>query len=90
MDRLASGSTKFRHICSLANNQQAVPIRRIAEGIFRNYRTTIQFLMRNISLITVAIMVLLLAGGIAFLAMWEIPAPSAPVQKVLLDDRFPR
>lgn len=46
--------------------------------------------MRNITLIIVAFMVLLLAGGMAFLAMWEIPAPSAPVKKVLPDDRFPR
>jgi hypothetical protein len=46
--------------------------------------------MRNISLIVVAFTVLFLAGGIAFLAMWEMPAPSAPLQKVLPDDRFPR
>ncbi|MBT3373771.1 MAG: hypothetical protein HOA08_09175 [Rhodospirillaceae bacterium] len=46
--------------------------------------------MKNISLILIAFFVLLLAGGMAFLAMWEIPAPSAPVQKVLPDERFPR
>jgi len=46
--------------------------------------------MRNVSLIVVAFTVLLLAGGVAFLAMWEIPAPSTTVQKVLPDDRFPQ
>ncbi|HJM93708.1 MAG: hypothetical protein QGG19_02635 [Alphaproteobacteria bacterium] len=46
--------------------------------------------MKNISLILIAFIVLLLAGGMALLAMWEIPAPSAPVQKVLPDERFPR
>jgi hypothetical protein len=46
--------------------------------------------MRNLSLIIVAFVALVLAGGMALLAMWEIPAPSAPVQKVLPDDRFPR
>lgn len=28
-------------------------------------------------------------GGAAFLATWEIPAPSAPVEKVISDDKFP-
>lgn len=37
-------------------------------------------------------LVLLIAviGGGAFLAMWEIPAPSATLEKTLPDDRFPR
>ncbi|MDP6688659.1 MAG: hypothetical protein QF384_04110 [Alphaproteobacteria bacterium] len=46
--------------------------------------------MKSVPLIIIAFVVLLLAGGMAFLAMWEIPAPSAPVHKVLPDDRFPR
>ena len=89
MDRLALGSTKFCHIHSLANNQSAVLIRRTDEGTFPHHKSNVQFPMRNIPLIIVAFMVLLLAGGMAFLAMWEIPAPSAPVHKVLPDDRFP-
>ena len=43
--------------------------------------------------LTIAIFLLLLItviGGGAFLAMWEIPAPSATVEKTLPDDRFPR
>jgi hypothetical protein len=41
----------------------------------------------------IAIFVVLLIaviGGGAFLAMWEIPAPSATLEKTLPDDRFPR
>ncbi|MGH6948684.1 MAG: hypothetical protein ACREDZ_15240 [Kiloniellales bacterium] len=30
-----------------------------------------------------------LLGGALFLMTWEIPAPNAPVEKVLPDDRFP-
>ncbi|MFP6773915.1 MAG: hypothetical protein VCE74_16500 [Alphaproteobacteria bacterium] len=46
--------------------------------------------MKKLSFILIAFVVLLLGGGVALLAMWQIPAPSAPVQKVLADDRFPR
>ncbi|MDE0943834.1 MAG: hypothetical protein OSB58_15560 [Alphaproteobacteria bacterium] len=46
--------------------------------------------MKNLSLTIAAVLILVVGGGMAFLAMWEIPAPSAPVQKVLSDDRFPR
>ncbi len=31
-----------------------------------------------------------LLGGGVFLAMWEIPAPSTRVERVIPDDRFPR
>ena len=34
--------------------------------------------------------VLLLLGGMAFLAFWNPPPPSAPVQKVIPDARFPK
>lgn len=43
--------------------------------------------------LTIAIFLTLLVlviGGGAFLAMWEIPAPTATVEKILPDDRFPR
>lgn len=43
--------------------------------------------------LTIAIFLLLLLvviGGGIFLAMWDIPAPSAMVEKTLPDDRFPR
>jgi hypothetical protein len=46
--------------------------------------------MKNISRIVIAVVVVAIAGGFAFLATWDIPAPLAPVEKVLPDDRFPR
>jgi hypothetical protein len=36
------------------------------------------------------LIVLILAGGAAFLLTWDIPAPTAPVEKVIPNDRFPR
>ena len=41
------------------------------------------------TIIAVAVLVLL-GGGAAFLATWEIPPPSAQVEKVIPDDRFSR
>ncbi|HEY1257618.1 MAG TPA: hypothetical protein VGF34_00100 [Stellaceae bacterium] len=38
----------------------------------------------------VVIIVLAALGGAAFLALWNPPAPSAPVEKVLPDSRFPK
>ena len=35
-------------------------------------------------------LILALAGGAAFLATWDIPAPATEVEKVLDDDRFPK
>lgn len=88
--RLAPKSTKFCHNYSLANNHSAVAIRRADERKPRLAQTNLPFEMKSVPLIIIAFVVLLLAGGMAFLAMWEIPAPSAPVHKVLPDDRFPR
>jgi hypothetical protein len=31
-----------------------------------------------------------IVGGGAFLATWKIPAPTATVEKVIANDRFPR
>jgi len=36
------------------------------------------------------LLLLILAGGVAFLLTWDIPAPTAPVEKVIPNDRFPR
>jgi hypothetical protein len=38
----------------------------------------------------VVVIVLLLLGGGVFLALWNPPAPSTPVEKVLPDARFPK
>ena len=36
------------------------------------------------------LIVLILAGGAVFLLTWDIPAPTAPIEKVVPNDRFPR
>jgi hypothetical protein len=46
--------------------------------------------MGKITVALVIIVALLLAGGAAFLALWNPPAPSAPVEKVIPDSRFPK
>ncbi len=38
----------------------------------------------------VAVVILVVAGGAVFLANWEIPAPSQPIEKTIPNDRFPR
>ena len=40
--------------------------------------------------IALAIVLLALVGGAAFLAAWDIPPPSKSVERVLPDERFPR
>ena len=44
--------------------------------------------MAKLLLATVIVIVLLLVGVGVFLASWDIPAPSAPVEKVIPDARF--
>jgi hypothetical protein len=44
--------------------------------------------MAKIILATLLVLVVLLVGGFAFLAFWDIPAPTAPVEKVIPDARF--
>jgi hypothetical protein len=46
--------------------------------------------MRKSSLVSIVLVLGVLAGGAVFLATWEIPPPSAKVEKVLSDERFPR
>jgi hypothetical protein len=38
----------------------------------------------------IAIIALVIAGGVVFLATWDIPAPTQPVEKVIPNDRFAR
>ncbi len=38
----------------------------------------------------VILLVVALAGGVVFLATWDIPPPVQEVEKVLPNDRFPR
>ena len=46
--------------------------------------------MGKITVALVLLIALLLLGGAAFLAFWNPPAPSAPVEKVIPDARFPK
>ena len=46
--------------------------------------------MKKLSRIIIALAVLVLVGGVVFLATWDIPAPASEVVKVLPNDRFPR
>ena len=46
--------------------------------------------MRKLTTIIAAAVVVLLGAGAAFLATWDIPPPSAKVEKVIPDGRFSR
>ncbi len=47
-------------------------------------------LMTKLTYVIILTVLVVLVGGVVFLATWEIPAPSAVVEKVIPDDRFPR
>jgi len=46
--------------------------------------------MSKPAIIASAVILGVLIGGAAFLAGWDIPPPSAKVEKTLPDDRFPK
>ena len=46
--------------------------------------------MGKLVIVTLAVVLLLLLGGGVFLAVWDIPAPSSPVEKVIPDAKFPK
>lgn len=46
--------------------------------------------MKTLYIAFVAGALLFLAGGALFLATWDIPAPSAEVERIIPNDRFPR
>ena len=46
--------------------------------------------MNRFFLTILAVFFVLVATGVVFLATWDIPPPSKPVEKVLDDGRFPR
>ena len=46
--------------------------------------------MGRITISLVIVLVLAVLGGCLFLAFWDFPAPSIPVEKVLPDARFPK
>ena len=46
--------------------------------------------MSKLLLTVVAVIVVIIIGGGAFLMVWNIPAPTVHVEKVIPDARFPR
>jgi len=46
--------------------------------------------MSSLIRIVLVLVLLIIVGGTAALAMWDIPAPSAKVEKVIPDARFQR
>lgn len=46
--------------------------------------------MNRVLSVLIVLILLVLGGGMAVLAAWDLPAPSKTVEKVLPDDRFPR
>jgi hypothetical protein len=46
--------------------------------------------MGKVTVAFVIVIALLLLGSMAFLALWNPPPPSAPIEKVLPDARFPK
>jgi hypothetical protein len=46
--------------------------------------------MGKLTIGVVVVVVLAALGGAAFLAFWNPPVPTAPVEKVLPDARFPK
>ena len=45
--------------------------------------------MGKLVLIGVALVAVIIAGGIGFLMVWDIPAPQQHVERVIPDARFP-
>ncbi len=46
--------------------------------------------MRKFILIAAAVVVVIVVGGAAALMLWDVPAPTAKVERVIPDARFPR
>lgn len=46
--------------------------------------------MKKLAVIVVAMLGVALLGGLAYVAIFDIPAPSRPVEKVIPNERFAR
>jgi hypothetical protein len=46
--------------------------------------------MSTISRVLLAVVLVVVLGGAMFLLTWEIPAPSARIERVIPDDTLPR
>ena len=46
--------------------------------------------MSRVISVLFVLLLFVVGGGMAFLASWDMPAPSKTVEKVIPDERFPR
>jgi hypothetical protein len=46
--------------------------------------------MSHLLKILLIVLALVIVGGLVFLAMWDIPAPTARIEKVIPDERLPK
>lgn len=46
--------------------------------------------MSTINRVLIVLLLVVVLGGTVFLVTWEIPPPTARVERVLPDDQFPR
>ncbi|EWY42734.1 hypothetical protein N825_02435 [Skermanella stibiiresistens SB22] len=46
--------------------------------------------MSRLLSVLIVLALIVVVGGAAFLATWDMPAPSKTVERVIPDDRFPR
>jgi len=46
--------------------------------------------MAKVALVVVVLVVAILAAGVGYLALWDIPAPNQPIERVIPDARFPK
>lgn len=46
--------------------------------------------MRTLPAILLIVLALVIVGAAMFLMTWDIPPPTAPVEKVIPNERFPR
>jgi hypothetical protein len=47
-------------------------------------------LMKSLTRLALIVVLAIIAGALMFLSTWDIPAPVAPIEKVLPNDRFPK
>ena len=46
--------------------------------------------MSHLLKVLLIVLALVIVGGLVFLAMWDIPAPTARIEKVIPDERLPK
>ncbi len=54
----------------------------------RPFPRAVRSFMSKLVQILFLLVLIVLVGGVAFLATWDMPAPTEPVQRVIPNDRF--